>query len=185
MKKTFRFIVMAIAAIVMAATTVACDPMDKDGENQEQTGDNTENEGTENEGTENEGTENEGEAPAAITLDGKQWVAVVEEGVSGYCFDFGVTTPGMYIECNISLNPTAPAYYKFTDTTPGDYLIEAETETTGKLTVVNPMWGPAVYQYKNLTATSVEIEDPIDCIPGNFITFTVAEQLIVDQVVSE
>ena len=185
MKKTFRFMVMAIAAIVMAGTTVACDPMDKADEKQEQTGDNAENEGTENEGTENEGTENEGEAPAAITLDGKQWVAVVEEGVSGYCFDFGVTTPGMYIECSISLNPTAPAYYKFTDTTPGEYLIEAETETTGKLTVVNPMWGPAVYQYKNLTATSVEIEDPIYCIPGNFITFTVAEQLIVDQVVSE
>ena len=185
MKKTFRFMAMAIAAIVMAGTTVACDPMDKDGENQEQTGDNTENEGTENEGTENEGTENEGEAPAAITLDGKQWVAVLVEGDNGYCFDFGVTTPGMYIECNISLNPTSPAYYKFTDTTPGDYLIEAETETTGKLTVVNPMWGPAVYQYKNLTATSVEIEDPITCMPGNFITFTVAEQLIVDQVVSE
>lgn len=185
MKKTFRFMAMAVAAIVMAGTTVACDPMDKDGENQEQTGDNTENEGTENEGTENEGTENEGEAPAAITLDGKQWVAVVKEGVSGYCFDFGVTTPGMYIECSISLNPTAPAYYKFTDTTPGEYLIEAETETTGKLTVVNPMWGPAVYQYKNLTATSVEIEDPITGMPDNFITFTVAEQLIVDQEVSQ
>ena len=180
MKKTFRFMAMAVAAIVMAGTTVACDPMDKDGENQEQTGDNTENEGTEN-----EGTENEGEAPVAITLDGKQWVAVVEEGVSGYCFDFGVTTAGKYIECNISLNPTSPAYYKFTDTTPGDYLIEAETETTGKLTVVNPMWGPAVYQYKNLTATSVEIEDPITVMPDNFITFTVAEQLIVDQEVSE
>ena len=179
MKKTFRFMVMAIAAIVMAGTTVACDPMNKGDEKQEQTGDNTENEGTEN-----EGTENEGEAPAAITLDGKQWVAVVEEGVSGYCFDFGVTTPDMYIECNISLNPTSPAYYKFTDTTPGDYLIEAETETTGKLTVVNPMWGPAVYQYKNLTATSVEIEDPIYST-DNFITFTVAEQLIVDQEVSE
>ena len=180
MKKTFRFMAMAVAAIVMAGTTVACDPMDKDGENQEQTGDNTENEGTEN-----EGTENEGEAPVAITLDGKQWVAVVEEGVSGYCFDFGVTTAGKYIECNISLNPTSPAYYKFTDTTPGDYLIEAETETTGKLTVVNPMWGPAVYQYKNLTATSVEIEDPITVMPDNFITFTVAEQLIVDQEVSQ
>ena len=48
MKKTFRFMAMAVAAIVMAGTTVACDPMDKDGENQEQTGDNTENEGTEN-----------------------------------------------------------------------------------------------------------------------------------------
>lgn len=180
MKKTFRFIVMAIAAIVMAATTVACDPMDKDGENQEQTGDNTENEGTENEGTENGGTENEGETPAAITLDGKQWVAVVEEGVSGYCFDFGVTTPGMYIECNISLNPTAPAYYKFTDTTPGDYLIEAETETTGKLTVVNPMWGPSEYLYKELAATSVQIQDPV-MMTGEYITFTVAEQLIVPQ----
>ena len=173
---------MAIAAIVMAGTTVACDPMDNDKENQEQPGENTENEGTENEGTENEG---ETPAPAAITLDGKQWVAVVEEGVSGYCFDFGVTIAGKYIESNISLNPTSPAYYKFTDTTPGDYLIEPETETSGKLTVVNPMWGPAEYAYKELTATSVMIEDPIYCIPGNFITFTVAEQLIVDQVVSE
>ena len=184
MKKTFRFMAMAVAAIVMAGTTVACDPMDKDGENQEQTGDNTENEGTENEGTENEGTENEGEAPAAITLDGKQWVAVVEEGVSGYCFDFGVTTAGKYIECNISLNPTSPAYYKFTDTTPGDYLIEAETETTGKLTVVNPMWGPAQYLYKDLTATSVMIQDPIYGLP-DYIPFTVAEQLIVPQEVSQ
>ena len=201
---------MAVAAIVMAGTTLACDPMDSDEENKEQITDDTENEGTENEGTENEGTENEGtenegtenegtenegtenegtenegETPVAISLDGKQWVAVTEEGVSGYCFDFGVTTEGKYIECNISLNPTSPAYYKFTDTTPGDYLIEPETETTGKLTAVNPMWGPAEYQYKNLTATSVEIEDPIYCIPGNFITFTVAEQLIVDQEVSE
>ena len=174
MKKTFRFIVMAIAAIVMAGTTVACDPMDKDGENQEQTGDNTEN----------EGTENEGEAPAAITLDGKQWVTVLADG-SAYCFDFGVNTAGKYIECYISLDKSSPAYYKFTDTTPGEYLIEAETETTGKLTVVNPMWGPAVYQYKNLTATSVEIEDPITGMPDNFITFTVAEQLIVDQEVSQ
>ena len=175
MKKTFRFMAMAVAAIVMAGTTVACDPMDKDGENQEQTGDNTEN----------EGTENEGEAPAAITLDGKQWVAVIQEGVQGYCFDFGVTTAGKYIESYISLDKSTPAYYKFTDTTPGEYMIEPDTETTGKLTAVNPMWGPAEYQYKNLTATSVEIEDPITCMPGNFITFTVAEQLIVDQVVSE
>ena len=170
MKKTFRFMAMAVAAIVMAGTTVACDPMDKDGENQEQAGDNTEN----------EGTENEGEAPAAITLDGKQWVAVVEEGVQGYCFDFGVTTPGKYIESYISLNPTSPAYYKFTDTTPGDYLIEPETETTGKLTAVNPMWGPAEYLYKDLTETSVMIQDPINGSPEYF-SFTVAEQLIVPQ----
>ena len=180
MKKTFRFIVMAIAAIVMAGTTVACDPMDKDGENQEQTGDNTENEGTEN-----EGTENEGEAPAAITLDRKQWVAVVEEGVSGYCFDFGVTTPGMYIECNISLNPTAPAYYKFTPYVPGEYIIEPETETSGSVTVQYMGMETCEYAYKELTATSVMIQDPIYSIPDNFITFTVAEQLIVDQEVSQ
>ena len=177
MKKTFRFMAMAVAAIVMAGTTVACDPMDKDGENQEQTGDNTEN----------EGTENEGEAPAAITLDGKQWVAVVEEGVSGYCFDFGVTTPGMYIECNISLNPTAPAYYKFTPYVPGEYIIEPETETSGSVTVQYMGMMPCEYAYKELTATSVMIQDPISGIPDtdNFITFTVAEQLIVDQEVSE
>lgn len=177
MKKTFRFMAMAVAAIVMAGTTVACDPMDKDGENQEQTGDNTENEGTENEGTENEGTENE--APAAITLDGKQWVTVLADG-SAYCFDFGVNTAGKYIECYISLDKSSPAYYKFTDTTPGDYLIEPETETTGKLTVVNPMWGPAEYLYKDLTATSVMIQDPIYGLP-DYIPFTVAEQLIVPQ----
>ena len=182
MKKTFRFIVMAIAAIVMAGTTVACDPMDKDGENQEQTGDNTENEGTENEGTENEG---EGEAPAAITLDRKQWVAVVKEGVSGYCFDFGVTTPGMYIECSISLNPKAPAYYKFTPYVPGEYIIEPETETSGSVTVQYMGMMTCEYAYKELTATSVMIQDPINSIPDNFITFTVAEQLIVDQEVSQ
>ena len=179
MKKTFRFMAMAVAAIVMAGTTVACDPMDKDGENQEQTGDNTENEGTENEGTENEGTENEGETPAAITLDGKQWVTVLADG-SAYCFDFGVNTAGKYIECYISLDKSAPAYYKFTDTTPGDYLIEPETETTGKLTVVNPMWGPSEYLYKELAATSVQIQDPV-MMTGEYITFTVAEQLIVPQ----
>ena len=178
MKKTFRFMVMAIAAIVMAGTTVACDPMNKGDEKQEQTGDNAENEGTEN-----EGTENEGEAPAAITLDGKQWVAVVEEGVSGYCFDFGVTTPGMYIECNISLNPTSPAYYKFTPYVPGEYIIEPETETSGSVTV-QYMGMPCEYAYKELTATSVMIQDPIYST-DNFITFTVAEQLIVDQEVSE
>ena len=174
MKKTFRFMAMVVAAIVMAGTTVACDPMDKDKENQEQTGDNTEN----------EGNENEGEAPAAITLDGKQWVAVVEEGVSGYCFDFGVTTPGMYIECNISLNPTSPAYYKFTPYVPGEYIIEPETETSGSVTVQYMGVMPCVYAYQELTATSVEIEDPITGMPGNFITFTVAEQLIVPQEVA-
>ena len=177
MKKTFRFMAMAVAAIVMAGTTVACDPMDKGDEKQEQTGDNTENEGTENGG----GTENEGGAPAAITLDGKQWVTVLPDG-SAYCFDFGVNTAGKYIECGISLDKSSPAYYKFTDTTPGDYLIEPEpeTETTGKLTVVNPMWGPAVYLYKDLTATSVMIQDPIYSSP-DYIPFTVAEQLIVPQ----
>ena len=170
---------IAVAAIVMAGTTVACDPMDKDGQNKEQTGGNTENEGTEN-----EGTENEGEAPAALTLDGKQWVAVVEEGVSGYCFDFGVTTPGMYIECNISLNPTSPSYYKFTPYAPGEYIIEPETETSGTLTVQYMGMMTCEYAYKELTATSVMIQDPIYGMPDNFITFTVAEQLIVDQEVS-
>ena len=179
MKKTFRFMAMAVAAIVMAGTTVACDPMDKGDETQEQTGDNTENEGTENGG----GTENEGEVPAAITLDGKQWVAVVEEGVSGYCFDFGVTKPGMYIECGISLNPTSPSYYKFTPYEPSEYIIEPETETSGSVTV-QFMGMPYVYAYKELTATSVMIQDPINST-DNFITFTVAEQLIVDQEVSE
>lgn len=174
MKKTFRFMVMAIAAIVMAGTTVACDPMNKGDEKQEQTGDNTENEGTEN-----EGTENEGEAPAAITLDGKQWVTVLADG-SAYCFDFGVNTAGKYIECYISLDKSSPAYYKFTDTTSGDYLIEPETETTGKLTAVNPMWGPAEYLYKDLTETSVMIQDPIYGSP-EYLPFTVAEQLIVPQ----
>lgn len=179
MKKTFRFIALAIAAIVMAGTALACDPMENQEENKEQVGDNTENEGTENEGTENEGTENEGETPVAITLDGKQWVTVIEDGLA-YCFDFGVHTEGKYIECYISLEQNSPAYYKFTDTTPGDYLIEPETETTGKLTAVNPMWGPVEYLYKDLTETSVMIQDPIYG-SSEYLLFTVAEQLIVPQ----
>lgn len=172
MKKTFRFMAMAVAAIVMAGTTVACDPMDKDGENQEQTGDNTEN----------GGTENEEQATVVIAVDGKQWVTTLSEEVA-YCFDFGVNTPGKYIESYISLNTSSPAYYKFMDTAAGDYLIEPETETTGKITVTNPAWGPSEYLYKELTATSVQIQDPV-MMTGEYITFTVAEQLIVPQEVA-
>ena len=158
MKKTFRFMAMAVAAIVMAGTTVACDPMDKDGQNKEQTGDNTENEGTENEGTENEGTENEDEVPAAITLDGKQWMTVIADevqGDSGYCLDFGVTVAGKAILWNVTLSDN-----KFTagaDQYAGEYEINATDATSGEITVVD-MFGENVYKYKDLTATSVKVQ---------------------------
>lgn len=42
------------------------------------------------------------------------------------------------------------------------------------------MWGPSEYLYKELAATSVQIQDPV-MMTGEYITFTVAEQLIVPQ----
>ena len=175
MKKTFRFMVMAIAAIVMAGTTVACDPMDKGDEKQEQTGDNTENEGTEN-----EGTENEGEVPAALTLDGKQWICP-QGGDMAYCFDFGVTESGMYFEGYTSLDPTSTIYYKFSLMGYGEYIVEPETETSGTITVES--YGTTVeYPYRDLTATSVMIDDTG---MGMYSLYTIPEQLIVEQEVSE
>ena len=139
---------MAVAAIVMAGTTVACDPMDKDGQNKEQTGDNTEN----------EGTENEGEAPAALTLDGKQWTTVIADevqGDSGFCLDFGVTLAGQAIIWNFTLSDN-----KFTmgaEYMAGDYEITATDATSGVITVVD-MFGENPYKYKDLTATSVKVQ---------------------------
>ena len=158
MKKTFRFMAMAVAAIVMAGTTVACDPMDKDKENQEQTGDNTENEGTENEGTENEGTENEGEAPAPVTLDGKQWMTIIADegqGESGFCLDFGVALAERVIMWNVTLGD-----YKFAmgaQQVAGEYVITETDEASGEITVTD-MFGYNVYKYKDLTATSVKVQ---------------------------
>ena len=148
MKKTFRFMAMAVAAIVMAGTTVACDPMDKDGQNKEQTGDNTEN----------EGTENEGEAPAALTLDGKQWTTVIadeEQGDSGFCLDFGVTVPGKVIMWNFTLSDNK--FAMGADQMAGEYEITATDATSGVITVVD--YGTeSVYKYKDLTATSVKVQ---------------------------
>ena len=153
MKKTFRFMAMAVAAIVMAGTTVACDPMDKGDEKQEQTGDNTENEGTEN-----EGTENEGETPVAITLDGKQWMTIIAgeaQGDSGFCLDFGATLAEKVIMWNVTLSD-----YKFTmgaEQMAGEYIITATDATSGEITVVD-MFGENTYKYKDLTATTVKVQ---------------------------
>ena len=148
MKKTFRFMAMAVAAIVMAGTTVACDPMDKDGQDKEQTGDNTEN----------EGTGNEGEAPAALTLDGKQWMTVIADtgaGESGFCLDFGVTVAGKVIIWNVSLSNNK--FSMGADQMAGEYEITATDATSGEITVVD-MYGQSVYKYKDLTATSVKVQ---------------------------
>lgn len=148
MKKTFRFMAMAVAAIVMAGTTVACDPMDKDGQNKEQTGDNTEN----------EGTENEGEAPAALTLDGKQWTTVIADevqGDSGFCLDFGVTVAGQAIMWNFTLSDNK--FAMGAEYMAGEYEITATDATSGEITAVD-MYGENVYKYKDLTATSVKVQ---------------------------
>lgn len=174
MKKTFRFMAMAVAAIVMAGTTVACDPMDNDGENQEQTGDNTEN----------EGTENEGEAPAAITLDGKQWMTIIADevqGDSGFCLDFGVTVEEKAILWNVILSD-----YKFAngaDRMAGEYVITETDATSGEITVVD--WsGENVYKYKDLTATSVKVQ--ASCYdwsagPDDYFDFVIPEKPVTLQ----
>ena len=184
MKKTFRFMAMAVAAIVMAGTVVACDPMDNDKENQEQTGDNTENEGTENEGTENEGTENEGEAPVAITLDGKQWMTIIADeaqGDSGFCLDFGATLAEKVIMWNVTLSD-----YKFAmgaEQMAGEYIITATDATSGEITVVD-MFGENVYKYKDLTATSVKVQ--ASCYdwsagPDDYFDFVIPEKPVTLQ----
>ena len=201
MKKTFRFMAMALAAVVMAGAAVSCDPMDNDDENTEQTddtqnGDSDENEGTgnegEGEGNENEGTGNEGET-VTLTLDGKQWMATVpaeesENGEeSGYCFDFGVTVEGKYLEGGISFNTDSPAYYKFTaDATmyAGEYTIEPANATSGTIVVVSPSWGESEYLYKELTATSVKIQKmSYDWAagPDDYATFNIPEITITVQ----
>lgn len=139
---------MAVAAIVMAGTTVACDPMDKDEQDKEQTGDNTEN----------EGTGNEGEAPAALTLDGKQWMTVIadeEQGDSGFCLDFGVTVAGKVIMWNVSLSNNK--FAMGADQMAGEYEINTKDATSGEITVVD-VYGQSVYKYKDLTATSVKVQ---------------------------
>lgn len=149
MKKTFRFMAMAVAAIVMAGTTVACDPMDKDGQNKEQTGDNTEN----------EGTENEGEAPAALTLDGKQWMTVIADegqGDSGFCLDFGVTVEGEAIMWNVTSDNK---FAEGADQMAVEYEITATDATSGEITYVDIMYHvEVVCKYKDLTATSVKVQ---------------------------
>ena len=199
MKKTFRFMAMALAAVVMAGAAVSCDPMDNDDENTEQTddtqnGDQNENEGTgnEGEGNENEDTGNEDET-VTLTLDGKQWLATIPAEESdngeeyGYCFDFGVTVEGKYVEGNISFNTDSPAYYKFTpDATmyAGDYTIEPANATSGTIVVVSPMWGESEYLYKELTATSVKIQKmSYDWAagPDDYATFNIPEITITVQ----
>ena len=169
MKKTFRFMAMAVAAIVMAGTTVACDPMDKDKENQEQTGDNTEN----------EGNENEGEAPAPVTLDGKQWMTIIADegqGDSGFCLDFGATLAEKVIMWNVTLSD-----YKFAmgaQQMAGEYVITETDEASGEITVVD-MFGQNVYKYKDLTATSVKVQAlcyDMAATPEEYYDFVIPER---------
>ena len=175
MKKTFRFMAMAVAAIVMAGTTVACDPVDKDEQNKEQTGDNTEN----------EGTENEGGAPAALTLDGKQWMTIIPAsegtGESGFCLDFGVTVAGKAILWNVTLSDNK--FAMGADQMAGEYEITATDATSGEITVVD-MYGTTVYKYKDLTATSVKVQ--ASCYdwsagPDDYFDFVIPENPVTLQ----
>ena len=184
MKKTFRFIALAIAAIVMAGTALACDPMENQEDNKEQVGDNTENEGTENEGTENEGTENEGtenegETPVAITLDGKQWMTIIADegqGESGFCLDFGVALAERVIMWNVTLGD-----YKFAmgaQQVAGEYVITETDEASGEITVTD-MFGYNVYKYKDLTATSVKVQAlcyDMAATPEEYYDFVIPER---------
>ena len=68
MKKTFKFMAMALAALVMAGVTVSCDPMDKD--------DDQQNEQT---GGDQTGGENEDNV-AFPTPEGKMWAYDAQDG---------------------------------------------------------------------------------------------------------
>ena len=177
MKKTFRFMAMALAAIVMAGAAVSCDPMDNDDENTEQT-DDTQN------GNENEGTGNEGEA-VTLTLDGKQWLAIIpaegENEESGFCLDFGVTVAEKAIMWNVTLSD-----YKFAagaEYMAGEYEITPTDATSGEIAFVD-YFGTNVYNYKDLTETSVKVQAlcyNMGAGPDDYLDFVIPEQPVTVQ----
>ena len=153
---------MALAAVVMAGAAVSCDPMDNDDENTEQT-DDTQN------GNENEGTENEDDQPAVPTLEGKQWIYDAETPAMFY--DFGVYASGKlyegYYAAGYAMNVVS-----------SDYVFDATDATSGKVTLSGlPYYAePTDYAYRNLTATTVEIDGALlGYTPGEFLTLKVVE----------
>ena len=157
MKKTFKFMAMALAAVVMAGVTVSCDPMDKD--------DDQQNEQT---GGDQTGGENEDNV-AFPTLEGKQWI--YDAGMPALFYDFGVKEEGKLYE----------GYYASgmaMDVVSSDYVFDPVDATSGKVTLSGlPYYEePTEYAYKNLTETTVEIDGALMALtPGEFVTMKVVE----------
>lgn len=124
--------------------------------------------------------------------DGKQWITAepLDDG-SAYCFDFGFTVPGAYLESNISLDQTSTAYYKFSfpesafEYMLGMYQITPTDETSGEILTVS-MYGECIYPYKDLTETSVKIhascaDMSVSPEADEYLTFVIPTQTIVAQ----
>ena len=153
MKKTFKFMAMALAAVVMAGVTVSCDPMDKD--------DDQQNEQT--------GGDQTGDDVALPTLEGKQWIYDGETPALFY--DFGVKQEGKLYEgwymSGMAMNVVS-----------SDYVFDPVDATSGTVTLAGlPYYPePTVIEYKNLTATTVEVDGKfMGFTPGEFLTMKVAE----------
>ena len=170
MKKTFKFMAMALAAVVMAGVTVSCDPMDKD--------DDQQNEQT---GGDQTGDENDGDQTTTYTLDGKQWVCPdpTTEGNMAFFFDFGTSIENTLVEGNIYLIPGDYYYTSPFATNNGEYVITSTNATSGTFSYLS--YGMEYeYEYFDLTETSVKIKG-IKFGEGDeheYYEFTAAEQTI-------
>lgn len=167
MKKTFKFMAMALAAVVMAGVTVSCDPIDKDDDQKEQTGgDQT-------------GNENDDDQTTTYTLDGKQWVCPdpTTEGTMGYFLDFGASLENTLVDGNIYL--TGERYYGCAVAyNEGEYVITPTNATSGTFSYL--YYGMEYkYEYFDLTGTSVKIKGELFMgDDSEYYEFTVAEQTI-------
>ena len=182
MKKTFKFMAMALAALVMAGVTVSCDPMDKDDDQKEQTGgDQT--------GGENDG----GDTVTPPTLEGKQWITTIEEG-TGYCFDFGYTEEGFALDNRFDLDESSFKYYKFStiyadnlENQLGTFEITPdENDATKGVFKVSYYGGMMEYEYayKDLTENEVKIHSSFynsSAGENDFSTFTIPSQPVLPQ----
>ena len=169
MKKTFKFMAMALAAVVMAGVTVSCDPMDKD--------DDQQNEQT---GGDQTGDENDDQT-TTYTLDGKQWVCPdpTSGGNMAFFYDFGASIENTLFEGNIYLTPGDYYYTSPSAIDNGEYVITPTNATSGTFSY---MYYEVAYEYEyfDLTETSVKIKGIKFGVDDEheYYEFTVAEQTI-------
>jgi len=168
---------MALAAVVMAGVTVSCDPMDKDDDQQEQTGGDT---NTPSGDTNNPSDDNNGstDTPATLSIDGKQWEATWDMMMNVPCvFDFGLTTAETFYFAYDTSTMEGPGWMTYFS---GTYTVTPTDETSGTI-LMNDGYGEVSLSYSNLTADSVVITSELTYQEDVTYTLVTEEKTILDQ----